>query len=461
MTNTNIEYQKLIEKYNVPVPRYTSYPPANYFGAAFSAENYRQEIIRSNHVNPTTISFYFHIPYCRRLCHYCGCNAFPMVSDEQIKKYVEALHKEIDLVLPLLDKNRLISQIHYGGGTPTILEASVLQELNDHLLQNFPRIDRPEIAIECHPGWIGEKYWEDLCDMGFTRFSLGIQDFNNEVMKCINRKPSKMPVDQIVSLLREKGAKINMDFLYGLPLQTPESFCESIRKAICIRPDRLVTFSYAHVPWVNKRQLILEKTGLPLPEVKKSMFDLAQEALINGGYVQIGMDHFVQPDDELAIALSEGQLHRNFQGYCTLRTTGQVYAFGVTGISQLTYAYAQNEKDISQYIAKTEQGILPTCKGYLLSEQELVTRKAIDMLMCNYQIDWIKLSQLTGISVVEIKNILEYNEDRIRTLEDDGVIKVSDDRIVMTAEGRMFVRNVATVFDPLMKNNQKSFSKPI
>ena len=461
MTDINNKYQKLIEKYNVPVPRYTSYPPANYFGTAFSMNDYRQEIIRSNNVNPRTLSFYFHIPYCRRLCHYCGCNAFPMASDEQIKRYVDALHKEIDLVLPLLDKSRPVSQIHYGGGTPTILEASVLKELNDHLLQHFPRIENPEIAIECHPGWIDVKYWEDLCDAGFNRFSLGIQDFNNDVMKCINRKPSLMPVDDIVRLLRGKGAKINMDFLYGLPLQSPESFRETIDKAITIRPDRLVTFSYAHVPWVNKRQLILEKAGLPLPEVKKAMFDVAQDALINGGYVQIGMDHFVQPDDELAVALAEGQMHRNFQGYCTLRTTGQVYAFGVTGISQLTYAYAQNEKDIQQYIEKVEQGTLPTCKGYLLSEQELVTRKTIDMLMCNYQIDWNKLATQAGKTVDELKSILEYDNSKIKELAGDGVIEVSDDRIVMTEEGRMFVRNVATAFDPLMKNNQKSFSKPI
>lgn len=461
MTDINNKYQKLIEKYNVPVPRYTSYPPANYFGTDFSMNDYRQEIIRSNNVNPRTLSFYFHIPYCRRLCHYCGCNAFPMASDEQIKRYVDALHKEIDLVLPLLDKSRPVSQIHYGGGTPTILEASVLKELNDHLLQHFPRIENPEIAIECHPGWIDVKYWEDLCDAGFNRFSLGIQDFNNDVMKCVNRKPSLMPVDDIVRLLRGKGAKINMDFLYGLPLQSPESFRETIDKAITIRPDRLVTFSYAHVPWVNKRQLILEKAGLPLPEVKKAMFDVAQDALINGGYVQIGMDHFVQPDDELAVALAEGLMHRNFQGYCTLRTTGQVYAFGVTGISQLTYAYAQNEKDIQQYIEKVEQGTLPTCKGYLLSEQELVTRKTIDMLMCNYQIDWNKLATQAGKTVDELKSILEYDNSKIKELAEDGVIEVSDDRIVMTEEGRMFVRNVATAFDPLMKNNQKSFSKPI
>lgn len=461
MTDINNKYQKLIEKYNVPVPRYTSYPPANYFGTDFSMNDYRQEIIRSNNVNPRTLSFYFHIPYCRRLCHYCGCNAFPMASDEQIKRYVDALHKEIDLVLPLLDKSRPVSQIHYGGGTPTILEASVLKELNDHLLQHFPRIENPEIAIECHPGWIDVKYWEDLCDAGFNRFSLGIQDFNNDVMKCINRKPSLMPVDDIVRLLRGKGAKINMDFLYGLPLQSPESFRETIDKAITIRPDRLVTFSYAHVPWVNKRQLILEKAGLPLSEVKKAMFDVAQDALINGGYVQIGMDHFVQPDDELAVALAEGLMHRNFQGYCTLRTTGQVYAFGVTGISQLTYAYAQNEKDIQQYIEKVEQGTLPTCKGYLLSEQELVTRKTIDMLMCNYQIDWNKLATQAGKTVDELKSILEYDNSKIKELAGDGVIEVSDDRIVMTEEGRMFVRNVATAFDPLMKNNQKSFSKPI
>lgn len=453
--------QSIIDKYNVPVPRYTSYPPANYFHENFTGEMYRAAVIESNRQMPEALSFYFHVPYCRRLCYYCGCNAYPMASEEEIASYVDALHREIDLLLPHLDASRSISQIHYGGGTPTILPASVLKELNDHLLQYFPVIENPEIAIECHPGWLNENDWISLRQAGFNRFSLGIQDLNCDVLRVVNRKPSLIPVNEIVQLLHESGACVNMDFLYGLPLQTAEGFARTIEQAVALNPDRLVTFSYAHVPWVNKRQLVLEKAGLPDGKEKSAMFDMARQILCCSGYTQVGMDHFVKPDDELSMALASGQLHRNFQGYCTRRTTGQVYAFGVTGISQLTSAYAQNTKDVEEYIYQVGQGVLPVSKGYQLSRQEQVTRSVIDRLMCNYRINWSELAHDNGVSVAELWQILEYDEARMQELVADGLIELSSDGISVTDAGTLFVRNVAGVLDPLMKQNSRKFSKPI
>ena len=453
--------QHIIDKYNVPVPRYTSYPPANYFSNEFTEDMYKSEIVKSNSQNPSSLSFYFHIPFCRRLCHYCGCNAYPMASDEKVSEYVAALHKEIDLIVPMIDKSRKISQIHYGGGTPTVLPTEVLKELNQHLFENFGVADNPEIAIECHPGWLDENYWIGLKDCGFSRFSLGVQDFNEDVLKCINRKKSLMPVGDIVNLLHSMGGKVNMDFLYGLPLQLPESFRDSIRKAIECGPDRLVTFSYAHVPWVNKRQLILEKAGLPDAPTKSMMFEMAKEELLTNGYIQIGMDHFVKKDDELALAQENNELHRNFQGYCTRRTTGQVYAFGVTGISQLSTAYAQNTKDIDSYIESINRGELPVVKGYVLNEQEQITRSIIDMLMCNNVIYWDRIAADYGMSVTDIKSIVGYEQSKINDLVGDGIIFATDNCIEMTADGKIFVRNVASAFDQLIKNNPKSFSKPI
>ena len=453
--------QKLIDKYNIPVPRYTSYPPANFFHENFGEQEYKDAIIASNEEQPELLSFYFHIPFCRRLCHYCGCNSYAAPEDNTLERYVAALHKEIDLVLPLIRKNRKISQIHYGGGTPTFLPASELAALNKHVLEAFETIEKPEIAIECHAGWMNEKDWEALVEAGFNRFSLGIQDFDEKVLEAVHRKAPAMPVADIMTILRKAGASVNMDFLYGLPHQTVESFTRSIEKAVELQPDRLVTFSYAHVPWAFPRQKVLEQYGLPQGEVKSQMFESARKVLCNAGYQPIGLDHFVREDDELSIALKNGQLHRNFQGYCTRRTTGQVYAFGVTGISQLGTAYIQNTKSIPEYIEQLDNGHLPVTKGYALNKDEQITREVIEMLMCNYTIHWEELAQRLSLSVEAIKQATAYDEQRLQEFAQDGLITWDANHICMTSEGKLFVRNVAASLDKLMLKTDKSFSKPV
>ena len=449
-----------IEKYNIPVPRYTSYPPANFF-ETYSEEAYREAIHVSNGAIDNRISFYIHIPFCRHLCHYCGCNSYPMMRQEVVENYVKALHQEIDLLLPLLEKDRLVAQIHYGGGSPTALPVSMLKELNAHLLEGFQTIEQPEIAIECHPGYLTEADWHALTESGFNRYSLGVQDFNEDVLKVVNRRPSLLPLKTIFDILRASGAKINMDFLYGLPLQTVESFSESIRQAIQLSPDRLVTFSYAHVPWVNKRQLILEKAGLPTGDEKSKLFTSATSLLHEAGYRSIGMDHFVRPEDELNIALETKKLHRNFQGYCTRRTTAQVYAFGVTGISQLHTAYTQNTKDIETYINQVGSGHFPICKGYTLNEEEQLTREVIESLMCNYEINWIEIAERLKVSVDQLKAATALDSEKMNIFADDGLITFTDNTIKMTEEGSPFVRNVAASLDKLLIHTTKTFSKPI
>jgi len=450
----------LLEKYNVPVPRYTSYPPANYFSKSFTAKDYEKVLDASNASEPGHLSFYFHIPFCPRLCFYCGCNSFAMTKQDKIDRYISALHKEMDSVLPHIDPERKITQIHYGGGTPTVLPVSVLKALNDRLLSSFPAIDKPEIAIECHPGYLDEKYWQSLTDAGFNRFSIGVQDFDEHVLKASNRKPSLLPLKTIFQILREKNAGINMDFLYGLPLQTADSFVKSISQAIELQPDRLVTFSYAHVPWVNKRQLLLEKTGLPEKEEKKRMYEQARETLVKADYQPIGLDHFVKSSDELYISFKNRQLHRNFQGYCTRRTTGQVYAFGVTAISQLSDAYTQNSKNIDDYIERTNNG-LATVKGYSLNEEEKITREVIETLMCNYCLDWRELSERLALPAEKIKRATAYKPILLQEFAENGIITFDENRIEINPEGRLFVRNVAAALDKLMLYSDKSFSKPV
>lgn len=453
--------EELIKKYNIPVPRYTSYPPANYFSSNFTSKDYTEAIIASNSSKPESISFYLHIPFCMHLCHYCGCNSFHMMKQEVVDRYIAALHKEIDMVSRLLSCTRKISQIHYGGGSPTSMPVSVIKELNDHMLSAFGTIEQPEIAIECHPGYLTAENWEGLASAGFTRFSIGVQDFNEKVLKTVNRRPPLIPLEDIFSILRNKGARINMDFIYGLPFQTADSFAETIAQAAALRPDRLVTFSYAHVPWVNRQQLILEKAGLPDSEEKSRMYGNAVSIMTGNGYKPIGMDHFVLPGDELYTALSTHQLHRNFQGYCTRRTTGQVYAFGVTGISQLSNAYAQNSKDIEEYMDRIEEGQFTISKGYALNRDEQITREVIESIMCNYKIDWLELSRRLEIPVEEIKAATAYDEHKIQEFTDDGIITANENELKMTEEGALFVRNVAASLDKLMLNSAKSFSKPI
>ena len=447
-------------KYNRPVPRYTSYPPANFFGD-YTEADYLEMVDKSNTARQNQISFYVHIPFCRHLCHYCGCNSYPQAKPEVIRAYVDALHREIDLVASHIDRHRQISQIHYGGGSPTSLPVSMIRELNEHLLSVAPVIDRPEIAIECHPGYLKENDWLQLSDCGFTRYSLGVQDFNDEVLKVVNRRPSLMPVPQIVNLLHSKGATVNLDFIYGLPLQSAFSFMTTITQAAMSRPDRLVTFSYAHLPQIFPRQQKLDRVGLPSDDEKSSMYEMASGILTAAGYQPVGLDHFVLPDDELAVALNQGQLHRNFQGYCTRRTTAQVYAFGVTGISQLDDAYAQNGRDISEYIDTINQGHLYIRRGYVLSDQQKLVREVIEMLMCNYSLCWSDVAARLGVSADALREACGYKENVFSEMQADGLLSFDDDHICVDTNGRPYVRCVAAALDPLLVNTDKKFSKPV
>jgi len=300
-----------------------------------------------------------------------------------------------------------------------------------------------------------------LIDAGFNRMSIGIQDFNPAVLKASNRLPTLLPIDDIFTLLREKKIRINLDFIYGLPLQTVESFSASIEKAIALAPDRLVTFSYAHVPHIFPRQKLLERKGLPSDELKNNLYHAAQKLLLEGGYRQIGLDHFIREEDELFTAFRTKTLHRNFQGYCTRRTTGQVYAFGVTAISQLAGAYAQNTRSIEAYIKTVNSGHIPVMRGYTLNEEEQITREVITDLMCNEQIDWQQIATRLHQSAGEIKAATAYSEATMKRFEEDGIILFDQQKIVMREKGSPFIRNVAASLDRLLINTDKTFSKPI
>lgn len=453
----------LLQKYNNPVPRYTSYPPASFFTEEFTQADFRKALTESNQHSPENISFYFHIPFCKQMCYFCGCNSYGIKNNHVIDDYIKALKTEIKTVVNQLDTNRPISQIHYGGGTPNTIPVGYLQEINDILFSAFPTISQPEIAIECNPAYLTFEQMEGLKKAGFKRFSLGIQDFDPAVLKTVNREAPGMPVKEIMAFLKhgDPEVAINLDFIYGLPKQNAQSFARAIEQAIGLRPDRLVTFSYAHVPWVSKIQKKLEKAGLPESEEKMKMFEKAFGLLLQNGYHAIGFDHFALEDDELTLACKNKTLHRNFQGYCTRRTTGQVYALGVTAISQLNSVYAQNTKSIDEYIKVAAKGEIPTFKGYMLDDNQIIIREVITELMCNELVVWDEIGSRFGKTGSEIKNTVKYDTKKLSEFEADGIIRISDDKIVVTEEGLILIRNVAASLDPLLTSTTKSFSKSV
>ena len=455
--------KQLIEKYNQAVPRYTSYPPANHFSDNFSASSYASLLEESNSAYPQNLAFYIHIPFCQHICYYCGCNALKLNKESNIEAYIVALKKEIKLVLSKLDKGRKISQIHFGGGTPNAIEAHYLKDIIALLSKDFSFIENPEIAIECHPALLTYDYVDQLTEAGFNRFSLGIQDFDDEVLKSVNRRPSVLPVEDLVAYLRSKPTTkgVNLDFIYGLPLQTAESFAKSIERAISIKPDRLVTFSYAHVPWLKKHQQILQKRGLPNSESKMAMFEAATELMLSAGYQAIGFDHFAKPDDELSLALNNKQLHRNFQGYCTRRTTGQVYAFGVSGISQLDAGYIQNTKDIKTYIAALDEGELPVEKGLIASEEQSIVREVINQIMCNHYVHWEELATLLKLNIEDLKTTVNYREDKLQDMAKDGLLTFDQNHLNVTELGAVLIRNIAALFDPMYEKGENKYSKTV
>jgi oxygen-independent coproporphyrinogen-3 oxidase len=451
----------LLEKYNQPLPRYTSYPPATFFKEGFSASDYIKAVAESNQHNPKSISLYLHIPFCTQLCFYCGCTTLISRNNNLYEQYIDAIIKEIELISAHIDNSRPVTQIHWGGGTPNALSADQIERIMDVIYQQFQTSPKAEIAIECNPAYLTVEYVNRLLKMGFNRMSLGIQDFDEKILFTVNREPSAMPVKDIIQQLRDNEASINLDFIYGLPYQTPESFNDSIKQAIEARPDRIVTFSYAHVPWVKSHQKTLEKNGIPGPDEKMQMFDNARETLLNAGYIAIGMDHYALPDDPLSVAIKSKTLHRNFQGYCTRDTTGQVYAFGMSAISQLHNAYVQNTKNIPAYIEALNKGEAPVEKGYLMDDTDIAVREVINEIMCNNRLNWQEVSARINTTADKLKKLTDFHPQRLKPLDKDRLLKFNEEEITITPTGRFLIRNIAAVFDPKLNAGEKRFSKTI
>ncbi|NJL78677.1 MAG: oxygen-independent coproporphyrinogen III oxidase [Richelia sp. RM2_1_2] len=447
----------IIKKYDTPTPRYTSYPPATELNESFTAKDFEEAISLSNH-RKTPLSLYFHIPFCESACYYCGCNTVISNKKEIAIPYVKHLIKEIRQTASLIDSDRKVVQMHWGGGTPNYLNIHQVKQLWGNINQYFNFDVSSEVSIEIHPAYVDRDYILFLREIGFNRISFGIQDFNYQVQVAVNRVQPEETLFNVMGWIREAGFKsVNVDLIYGLPYQTLHGFWKTVKKTIELNPDRIAVFNFAYVPWLKPLQKKLPVKQLPQPQEKLEIFRLTIEELTANQYQFIGMDHFAKADDELAIAQSNGSLGRTFQGYTTHAET-ELFGFGSTSVSLLRDAYAQNYKKLKDYYQAVEAGVLPINKGYKLSWDDILRRDVIMSIMAR---------GIVCFSDIESKyqiNFHEYFSQELATLkllEIDGLINLSTNQINVTQIGRLLVRNIAVIFDSRKTTQKNQFSRAI
>lgn len=454
--NINLE---LIKKYDRPGPRYTSYPTAPQFNNSFTSEKFLDEIIRTNNENnPPDLSLYFHIPFCDTLCYFCGCNMIISRNRERIKEYTNHLKNEIDLLRTYLKNDRKVVQLHWGGGTPTHLNPDEITDLISYINNSFSFSNHAEEGCEIDPRGLTKEHLEALRHGGFNRISMGVQDFNEKVQKAVNRIQPEDMTRQVISWVRElKFNSMNLDLIYGLPFQSVKSFEKTVDAIIDISPDRIAVFNYAHVPWLKKHMALIKPEDLPKPEEKLDILKMTSEKLTNAGYVFIGMDHFAKPNDELSIALKEKKLYRNFQGYSTHAGT-DLYALGITSISQIGRCYSQNVKKESEYFEKLNDGVFPVERGYYLSDDDLLRRHVITRIMCDFELDFTEVEKLFSI---DFKKYFDSSLKKLTEFVDDGLLILSDKNMKVTEMGRLMIRNIAMNFDAYLETSNAKFSRTV
>src|SRR5260221_10632726 len=397
MKTLNVDLD-LVKKYAVPGPHYRSYPPATKSTDAVTWEQLSTKI-EDNNRTPRDLSVYFHIPVCETLCWFCGCTTVIPTNHDKGKDYIDYLGHEVARLAPRLNKDRKTVQLHFGGGSPTFLRPDEIRRLGEIIHKHFTFAPDIEASVEVDPRRLTREHLVALREIGFNRASMGVQDFNPVVQEAIHRIQPREMTQQAMDWMRELGfGSINLDLIYGLPFQTPESFNETLDTVLEMKPDRLAVFSYAHVPWIKPAQKILEVKILPTPESKLEVLKLVIERLTaDDQYVYIGMDHFSKPADELAIAQREKKLQRNFQGYSTRARSG-IYAFGMSRASQGPEAYRQHEKELPRWQAAVDAGNVPLHKAYFMTDEDKIRRETIMRTICDLSLDFAAMSQKLGIN---------------------------------------------------------------
>ena len=454
-----IDYKKF-EKYSKPGPRYTSYPTAPEFSEDFNADDLIE--IFSKQDDKRNLSLYIHIPFCRSACYFCGCNTIFTSKEDKKISYIKYLKKELNILKKHLNTNRLVSQMHFGGGTPTFLSADQLEEVIIAIKDTFPNFaPDAEISCEVDPRFFNQDHMDALKRHGCNRLSFGVQDLNEKVQKTIHRIQPLEQTQNVIDIARASGIKsINTDLIYGLPFQTRATFKETLEKMLTLDTDRFAVFNYAHVPWMMKTMRKFDETTFPKPEEKLEMLKDTIDFFTSHGYKMVGMDHFAKPEDELFKAIEKGELHRNFQGYTT-KGGADLIGIGVTSIGDGVDYYAQNHKDIKLYEEEIDKGLLPTFKGYKLSKDDQLRQYVIMELMSNFSINIKKVEEKFDISFYDYfkDDLIELNE----FIEAD-LISIENDKISVSQTGTMLIRNICMPFDAYLKKvpeNKRRFSKTI
>jgi len=454
---------ELIKRYDQSGPRYTSYPTVAQFHPNISLDDYRRWARHSNEDPiPRPLSLYFHIPFCDTVCFYCACTKVVTKNHTRAAEYLQHLYREIELQASLFDRDRIAEQLHWGGGTPTFLDTGQCRELMQVTRKHFTlrTDDGGEYSIEIDPRSVDHGKLAVLREIGFNRASLGVQDFDPDIQKAVNRIQSAEVTRNITESARSLGFKsINMDLMYGLPLQTVETFTATLQQTIALQPDRIAVYNYAHLPERFKPQRRINEPELPSADVKLDILQNTIRLLTDAGYVYIGMDHFARPDDELALAQQNGTLHRNFQGYST-RVDCDLIGMGMSAIGRVCDNYNQNVRDLDNYYAALDAGKLPLDRGIELEPDDLLRREVITRLMCDFRLNIPALESKWNFSFRSHFND-EYK--KLLQLQDDGLLTLDADSLQVLPAGRLLVRNICMVFDSYLhdKRNTTRFSKVI
>ena len=453
--------KEVILKYDRPGPRYTSYPTAPYFHEGFGAGAYEEEIRRTNAVDePPPLSLYFHLPFCKSVCYFCGCNV-TFTKDRTLgDAYVDRMLAEMDKVSSLLKPGRKVQQVHWGGGTPTFIPAAPLRRLFEGIRERFEVDPQAEIGVEVDPREINEDHLKLFSDEGFNRISMGIQDFDPRVQKAVHRVQGEELTLGVIDRCRDLGFdSINIDLIYGLPFQTAESFRYTVEKIVEMSPDRMAVFNFAYLPDLMQHQKAIPKDALPSPGEKLAILEMVVERFTSAGYVFIGMDHFARPEDELTLALKNRTLYRNFQGYTT-KAGCDLYGFGVTSIGQVGRCYVQNRKELAAYQRAIDEGGIAAFRGILLTDDDVMRRDIITKLMCHFV---LYKKEIEGHYGIVFDELFADALEGLGPLEADGLVALHPDRIEITSLGRLLVRNVAMLFDAYLKKDgaAKRFSRTL
>jgi len=453
---------ELLKKFDRPGPRYTSYPTAPLFSETFGRQDYEDEIARTNGgENGSHLSLYFHFPFCDTLCYFCGCTTVITNNRSRLDEYVPRLQAEIDLLSARIAPGRRVVQMHWGGGTPTYLTPDQISGVAEYIRRKFSFGNDAEVSVEIDPRGLTYEHLEALRHGGFNRISLGVQDFNQDVQRAINRNQSEDLTLSAVENARKLGfSSVNFDLIYGLPNQTVETFDKTLEKVIGLSPNRIAAYNFAYVPWIKPHQKLIRKEELPTPDMKLRILTRIIDRLTNAGYVYIGMDHFAKSDDELTIAQKNRTLYRNFQGYST-NAGCDLFGLGMSSISHVGKVYAQNAKHLDAYYAAVDRGLLPTNSGYRMTPDDELRKYVIMRLMCDLVLDIRDVEKRFRINFDEY---FKSSIDQLRLLFDDGLLRQEGRSIVVTTRGRLFLRNIAMCFDaylPGFRTQKPLFSQTV